>query len=171
MMPRIVRTAIPVIRASRRDLPKGGAVSDGPVYVLRYRCDGSAGFRWTLRGLKPDGSFHGTLQLYQSQSECVAGCSMQGRIPQDRIDLLQKLLQTIDCRPAARQQALLPEPHFATIFRRQTGSTGKASVRLLNYQPNDELRCPRAAAFVQLCQLIDQQLPPFQQPLLQAKSS
>lgn len=132
------------------------------VYVLRYRCDGTTGFRWTLRGQRADGSFYGEMQLHPSGSAPAVACCVQGQIPSDRLDEFRTHLQVIDCDCGAQ----LMQPHFAVMFLRKTGATGPEFVRLLNYRRGDELHCARAAAVVQMIKLVQQQLRPFQRQLL-----
>jgi hypothetical protein len=124
------------------------------MFALTWRCDGSEGVKWYLRGIREDGSFYGEIR-FQSESPCrrwatfVAGLIL----PVER-DRLAELLEVIRQVPPPAQ----PGRHFGALFERLSQSDAGQVQRLFEYRCGEEEHCPAARAFLELVGLFEPHL-------------
>ena len=119
------------------------------MFALTWRCDGSEGIKWFLRGIRIDGSFYGEIR-YQSvdvarrKATCVNGSLTAPECLQ-----FAKLVKTI--RHAV--PPVQPGPHFGALF--EWGPQGLSDPqRLYEYRIGDETHSASARAFVTLVGLL-----------------
>jgi hypothetical protein len=119
--------------------------------ALNWRCDGSDGIEWRLRGLDVDGAFYGEI-LCRARPRAA---TVSGQLSPPEAERMAELVAVIRRqRPPAA-----PGPHFAALFDRSQSTLADAR-RLFEYRLGDETQSEAARAFVELARLIERHLLP-----------
>jgi hypothetical protein len=127
------------------------------MFALTWRCDGSEGIRWYLRGIRDDGSFYGEVRFQSAdQSRCIATW-VTGQLSPDECQRLAELAAIIQRQPPPGE----PGPYFAALFERLSPTNAGDVRRMFEYHWGDEANSEPARAFVELAGLIERHLTPF----------
>jgi hypothetical protein len=125
------------------------------MYALTWRCDGSEGIKWFLRGLLEDGSFYGEIRFQSPVAERRRASWVSGRMSPTEAAAMAALIGRI--RRAAPPSGA--GPRFAAFFERVPGASDAR--RLFEYHRGDEDHSDPALAFVELVGLLERHLEPF----------
>ncbi|HEY1191184.1 MAG TPA: hypothetical protein VGE74_26350 [Gemmata sp.] len=121
--------------------------------ALYWRCDGSDGIIWRLRGIDSGGAFYGEA-YYNSDNDSNQVAFVSGRLAPAEAEQMAELVAIVRRAPPAP-----PGPCFATLFERPPTTLAGARV-LYEYRLGDEARSEAARAFVELASLIERHLDP-----------
>jgi hypothetical protein len=127
------------------------------MFTLTWRCDGSEGIKWYLRGIRADGTFYGEI-LFQSPDEHRRKAAfVSGQLRPADCTRLADLVEVIRRQPPPEE----PGPHFAALFERLSPTNAGDVRRLFEYRRGDEAHSGPARAFVELAGLVERYLSPF----------
>jgi hypothetical protein len=126
-------------------------------FALTWRCDGSEGIKWYLRGIRDDGSFYGEIRFQTADPSRRIATSVDGRLSTAECQRMTELAAVIQQQPAPAT----PEPHFAALFERLSPTNAGDVRRLFEYRQGDEAWSEPARAFLELVGIIEQHLSPF----------
>lgn len=127
------------------------------MFALTWRCDGSEGIVWYLRGIRADGSFYGEVRFQSSHESRRRATSVTGQLSPRECERMAELAEVIRQQPAPAE----PGPHFAALFERLSTTNAGDVRRLFEYHEGDEASSEPARAFVELVGIIEQHLLPF----------
>jgi hypothetical protein len=89
----------------------GGELST-PIDSIRYRCDGSPGIRWVIRGLHGDGRYYGELKIPVEPGVGTVSGSFDGILSRESRTVIAEFIE----QSAEVQQPATVMPHFASLF-------------------------------------------------------
>jgi hypothetical protein len=118
-----------------------------PKFALLWRRDGSNGVKWNLRGLRPDGSFYGSIHEMPRRK----ATSVDGALEATDSVRCQEILRQLGTRPATP-----PGPCFALLARWES-SPSDAEI-ILKYDVGDERTSEDARAFLELTALLEKEI-------------
>jgi hypothetical protein len=125
--------------------------------ALMWRCDGSEGIKWYLRGILGGGSFYGEVWFQSADHSRRAATSVSGHLSPAECKRLADLVTVIRRQPPPAE----PGPHFAALFERLSPTNAGEVRRLFEYHRGDEINSEPARAFVELAGLVERHLVPF----------
>lgn len=126
------------------------------MFALTWRCDGSEGIKWYLRGIRDDGSFYGEVRFQSQDEHRRKAVSVSGQLAAAECDRMRELVRIIRQLPPPVE----PGPHFAALFEWGPRGLGDAR-RLFEYRWRDEDHSESARAFVEMAGLIERHLSSF----------
>ena len=126
------------------------------VFALTWRCDGSKGIKWMIRGIRSDGFFYVDI-LFQADPERRKAATVEGQLKSEECKWMLELIAVISIRPHVQN----PEPHFGALFQRRSPSNAGDVIRLFEYRLGEEVDSEPARAFVELIGLFEEHLRPF----------
>ena len=137
------------------------------MFALTWRCDGSEGVKWNLRGIREDGSFYGEIRFQSEVASRRKAIFVSGRLPLAEQDRLTALIGIL------RQAPRLDKPgrHFGALFERLSPNKAGDVRRLYEYQRGEEVHSLLAKAFVELVALFNQQLSPFNERITRPRGT
>jgi hypothetical protein len=127
------------------------------MFALTWRCDGSEGVKWNLRGIREDGSFYGEIRFQSEEASRRKATFVSGHLPLAELDRLTALIGIIRQAPPLDK----PGQHFGALFERLSLSKAGDVRRLYEYQRGEEVHSLLAKAFIELVALLNQHLLPF----------
>src|SRR5262245_60477925 len=127
------------------------------MFALTWRCDGSEGIKWYLRGLRADGSFYGEIRFLSEDARRRKAAWVSGQLSPPECARLAELAAVIRGQPPPAE----PGPHFAALFERLSPANAGDVRRLFEYHLGDEAHSAPARAFLQLVALVECHLLPF----------
>jgi hypothetical protein len=127
------------------------------VFALTWCCDGSEGIKWTLRGIRDDGSFYGEIRFQSRDADRRRASFAHGRLSTAEVSRMTELIARIrEATPPAT-----PGPHFGAFFERLSAGNAGDIRRLFEYHRGDEAHSESARAFMELIELLERHLVPF----------
>jgi hypothetical protein len=123
--------------------------------ALNWRCDGSAGIVWRLRGIDEDGRFYGEIRRESGDERRRKMATVSGRLSPAEAERVAQLVAVIRRQVAPAS----PSAHFAALFERSRTNLSDAR-RLFEYHLGDEGHSEAARAFVELAGLVERHLSP-----------
>jgi hypothetical protein len=127
------------------------------MFALTWRCDGSEGIKWFLRGIFADGSFYGEVRFQSVDQGRRKASTVFGQLSQAECEQMAELVAIIRQQPPPAE----PSSHFAALFERLSATKAGEVRRLFEYHQGDEAFSEPARAFVELTSLIERHLAPF----------
>lgn len=127
------------------------------MFALAWRCDGSEGIKWYLRGIEAGGSFYGEVRFQSPHERSRRATGVTGQLSPPECGRMAELAAIIRQQPAPAE----PGPHFAALFKRLSATNAGDVQRLFEYHQGDEAWSEPARAFVELVGMIDRHLSPF----------
>jgi hypothetical protein len=122
------------------------------MFALSWRCDGSEGIKWYIRGIREDGSFYGEVRFQSELSQRRWSASVSGQLSPAERERLVELLKLIREAPPPEELG----SHFGALFERWPSANAGAVRRLFEYHRGDEESSLHAQAFVELVGLFEQ---------------
>ena len=83
------------------------------MYALTWRCDGSEGIKWFLRGIGDDGSFYGEIRFQSPHAGRRKASTVAGRLSAAEATLLGELIRRIRVRLRRRRPGRTSAPYRA----------------------------------------------------------
>src|SRR5437667_5884928 len=102
--------------------------------ALTWRCDGSEGIKWYLRGIRDDGSFYGEVRFQSPDPSRRIATSVTGQLSPAECKRMAELAAVIRQQPPPAE----PGPHFAALFERLSPTNAGDVQRLFEYRRGDE---------------------------------
>jgi hypothetical protein len=127
------------------------------MYALTWRCDGSEGIKWHLRGIRDDGSFYGEVRFVSAEPTRRMATLVSGQLSPAECTRLDELATLVRQQPPP----VAPGPHFAALFERLSPTNAGDVKRLFEYKRGDEADSGPARAFIELASLLEKHLIPF----------
>jgi hypothetical protein len=127
------------------------------MFALTWRCDGSEGIKWYLRGIQDDGSFYGEVRFHSADQSRRIATSVSGQLSPAECKRMAELAVVIRQQPPPAE----PGPHFAALFERLSPTNAGDVRRLFEYRRGDEAHSESARSFVELASLVERHLVPF----------
>jgi hypothetical protein len=127
------------------------------MFALTWRCDGSEGIKWYLRGIRGDGSFYGEVWFHSADPKRRIATSVSGQLSSAECKRMAEVAAVICQQPPPAE----PGPHFAALFERLSPTNAGDVRRLFEYRRGDEAQSEPARAFVELAGLVERHLAPF----------
>jgi len=121
------------------------------MYALTWRCDGSEGIKWCIRGIRDDGSFYGEVRFQSEQPQRRWATSVSGQLSPAKRERLAELLKVIRVVPPPDE----PGSHFGALFERLFPANVGAVRRLFEYRRGDEEVSLPAQAFIDVVRLFE----------------
>jgi hypothetical protein len=126
------------------------------MFAFTWRCDGSEGLKWYLRGIRADGSFYGEVQFQSDDAGRRKAVWVSGQLSPQECERVAELAAVIRRQKPPAEQA----PHFAALFERLSPAEAGDVRRLFEYSRGDEVHSKAARAFVELAGLVERHVSP-----------
>ncbi len=124
--------------------------------ALTWRCDGTEGIKWFLRGIGESGDFYGEIRFVSADKARRKATTVSGRLSLPEVKRMAELVAIIKREPPPASAVL----HFAALFERQGDSLTNAQL-LFEYRQGDEIHSESARSFMELAGLVEPHLSPF----------
>jgi hypothetical protein len=124
--------------------------------ALTWRCDGSEGIKWFLRGINETGDFYGEIQFVSIDKARRKAATVSGRLSLPEARRMAELVAVVKGEPPPASAG----SYFAALFERQRDSLANAR-RLFEYRQGDEIHSESARSLMELVSLVEQHLSPF----------
>jgi hypothetical protein len=135
-------------------------MGDAEIYVLHWRRSDRPGISWYIRGLKPDGSFYGSIRNELPEDDprrsegAGYGASIEGVLPADDDARCREIIETIR---SDHGDVYLDRCASIAVWSAPGSGPYEAPIIFL-YEPGDEAHSVDARLFLELIEIVERQV-------------